>query len=329
VDSVVKIFPSFDPANSTFVRPDGKVVKLFDLSKYYHIYFRDTVDYGAFRTAYNELDSISSLTQPQQYTLSAIPSDSLFPTGGQWYLNTDTTNFANIHTVDAWNITTGDTSQLIGLMDSGVEGAHEDINGRVAGGFDIVSGVPDFADSAGHGTGVAGVMIAKTNNDTGMAAINWNARLYAIKGGDAKAPEGIAHADSVGVDFLNMSFGSFDTFGDPKTDGFPGPSAASAYNAWIKDMSLVASKGNDNVGFFNAPSDFSTVIGVGACSFDGSRMGFSNFGNGIEVVAPSPQVTSTRLNSTYGFFGGTSVAAPITTAVLSLIGAADTTLVAD
>jgi len=82
---------------------------------------------------------------------------------------------------DAWDLTTGDDAVVVAVLDSGVDLQHEDLSGKTTAGIDIVNGDSDPSDDFGHGTQVAGVIGAATNNATGVAAVGWDTRVMPVK----------------------------------------------------------------------------------------------------------------------------------------------------
>ncbi|MCH7878018.1 MAG: S8 family serine peptidase, partial [candidate division Zixibacteria bacterium] len=332
-DSVTKIFPGYNLADSLFTRADGKVVKLADLSKYYRIYFTGVVDWEDVQSTYNAIDTPSVVSAEQTHQADVVPNDPLFSGSGQDFLKSDSLAFANTNAVDAWEITKGLASQVIGIGDQGVQGDQPDLSGKVLAGVDMSdpAGQWDVDDHLGsHGTNMAGVMLAKTDNDTGIAGLNWNATVYSIKRGPSRPPESFFHADSVGLKYLNWSYGDSVSFPIVfQHDQFGTPLGAAAYNAWIKGMSIVASKGNDGIDKLQIPSDMSTVIGVGATLSSGAKRSDSNFGNDVRVVAHGTGLLTTKKDGSYGIVSGTSIATALVTATLSLIRATDTNLSAD
>jgi thermitase len=74
----------------------------------------------------------------------------------------------------AWGITTGVASATIAVIDSGADSTHPDLSSKLAAGWNFVNGTSNTADDYGHGTAVAGVAAAATNNGIGIAGVSWN-----------------------------------------------------------------------------------------------------------------------------------------------------------
>ena len=133
--------------------------------------------------------------------------------------------------------------------------------------------------------------------------------------------EGVNGAVAAGAQLVNLSLGRL---------GFGGASeSAATYNAWVQDISVVASKGNDTSSSFHSPSDWDWVIGIGAITQFGAITVFSNSGGGIRVAATGSSLPTTKDGGGITSFTGTSAAAPVATGVLSLIRAANPDLWAD
>jgi serine protease len=98
------------------------------------------------------------------------------PTNDPYY-GKQTWNFNMIHAPTAWSVTTGSSSTLVAVIDSG-KLPHPDLNAKWSGGWDFYRGTSDPTDFSmyHHGTHVAGIIGASTNNANGVAGICWAAR---------------------------------------------------------------------------------------------------------------------------------------------------------
>ena len=81
----------------------------------------------------------------------------------------------------AWRVTHGSAAVVIAVVDSGVDVTHPDLAGKVVARYDAVRGGTDVRDAVGHGTAVASVAAARTDDGTGMAGVGWDSRLMAVK----------------------------------------------------------------------------------------------------------------------------------------------------
>ncbi|MDP3740791.1 MAG: S8 family serine peptidase, partial [bacterium] len=162
------------------------------------------------RFAYVEKDAPVSVA-------AIIPSDPFFTTDSgladkQWYL-------AKTHVPDAWEFTRGSPAVTVAIIDTGIHASHVELNdGRIVEGYNVITKqlIPANSDSDdnGHGTAVAGVIGAASNNIRGMAGINWNIKIMPIKAlaadgtGDLSAvAAGVVWAADHGANIINLSLG--------------------------------------------------------------------------------------------------------------------------
>lgn len=189
--SIRKIFPHFSQADTLCINYEGDIVKLIDLSKYYIIEFADSADWHQLRDCWKGTDSLRILGQDFFDDICRIkPNDPWFK--DQWHLTSrpDTIryyeNSANFDS--AWVFTNGNENVLVGIIDGGFDTSHVELSGRVIGGINLTTGsdpsdISDDQSSEGgnpgnHGTPVAGVISANTNNELGVAGIDWLIRLF-------------------------------------------------------------------------------------------------------------------------------------------------------
>ncbi len=221
----------------------------------------------------------------------------------------------NVNT--AWDLTFGDDKVVVAILDTGVDYNHPDLMGKVTRGKNWADGNTDPMDTDGHGTHVAGIVGAKTNNGVGIAGMGYNVSLLAIKvlgagGGTAEwVAGGITEAANSGADIINLSLGSY---GNSK-------SIEDAVNfAWSKGVVIIAGTGNDNTSNRFYPAAYEKVIAVSATDKDDVRAGFSNYGaDWVDVAAPGVAILSTTPGNTYQEFDGTSMASPNAAGVASLV----------
>ena len=203
-------------------------------------------------------------------------------------------NFSNqygltaIHAPQGWDTTTGSAAVIIAIIDTGVDLTHPDLAGKIVAGYDFVNGdaVPD--DDNGHGTHVAGIAAASSNNGAGVAGVSWGARIMPIKvlnsgagGSFANAASGIIWATDHGAQIINLSLG--------------GSSNSSIFQnaidyAYAHGVTLVAASGNSGNGTILYPARYPNVIAVGATDLNNNLAVFSNYGAELDVVAPGVNI---------------------------------------
>src|SRR5712691_7834573 len=143
------------------------------------------------------------------HALSTNPNDADWPS--QWGLRT-------VGAPLAWELTRGSSAVVVGVLDTGADEAHPDLRGAFVAGTDLVNGDEAPGDDHGHGTAVAGIIAARTNNRVGIAGICWACLVMPIKvldstgtGDDSTIAAGIVEAVDAGAFVINMSFGGPDT----------------------------------------------------------------------------------------------------------------------
>lgn len=207
---------------------------------------------------------------------------------------------------EAWVIARG--GPVIAVLDTGVNYNHEDLSGKIIKGRDFVNADDDPIDDNGHGTFIAGIAAAKSNNGVGIAGIAWNSKVLAIKSSGsantltaANGAAAIKKAVDQGAKIINCSW----VF----TADIPDLKAAVNY-AVGKGALVVAAAGNDGANVLRYPCAYSNVFCVGSTTLTDSRSGFSNFGAQVDIAAPGSSIWSTTLAGGYGKGDGTSFSTP-------------------
>ncbi len=280
------------------------------------------------RIAYAEPDYI--------YHALTTPDDTYY-SGYQW-------NMPYINAESAWDVTTGSSGVTIAIVDTGVDTGHPDLSSKIVSGYDFVNGDSDPSDDNGHGTHVAGIAAAVTNNGEGVAGVSWGAKIMPVKvldssgsGALSDVANGITWAADHGAQIVNMSLGS--------------TAAASTLEdainyAYGKGALLVAAAGNDyESGNPTAyPAAYDHVLAVGAIGDSDEHAHYSNTGSYVDVVAPGGNASDSYdtnpnhwILSTYwrgsGYsyvqVVGTSQAAPHVAGLAALILSVDGSLTND
>lgn len=259
-----------------------------------------------------------------------IPNDSLLLQ--QYHLD-------KIEAFAAWNVWKGDTNTVIGIIDTGVELLHPDlenaikynyndpINGEDSDGdgyidnfygWDLGEGNndPSFNKSA-HGIHVSGIAAAETNNYEGIAGVGYKSRFLPVKIDDqfgrlTKAYEGIVYAVDQGASVINCSWGSFFNSGPFGQDIID-------YAVLNHDVLVVAAAGNSDINIPFYPASFDRVLSVAATDTLDIKTHFSNYGPFVDIVAPGVKILSTWIDGSYLSSGGTSMAAPIVAGAAAIL----------
>ena len=240
-------------------------------------------------------------------------------------------------TVHAYNKGTG---VKVGIIDSGVDYTHSDLNDNYIGGYDFVNSDSDPMDDNGHGTHVAGIAAAE-DDGAGVVGVAPEGYIYALKVLDESGsgywsdiiaalewsvdPNGDGDT-SDRMDVVNLSLGA--------SRDAPGVRDAfkAAYNAGIVLVAAAGNSGNPG-GKSNTveyPARYDEVIAVGATDQNDTRPSWSSHGDQLELAAPGVDVKSTYLGG-YAYGSGTSMASPHVagTAVLVLANGTLTDLNSD
>ncbi len=238
----------------------------------------------------------------------------------------------------SWDITTGSHSVVVGELDTGIDWDHPDLaanmwsNTQGYHGYNFISNnwqpMDDNINSYDetgvwvpntytyHGTHVAGIIGAQINNGIGVAGMA-QVLLMAVKvmndsgeGTDVTVSEGVKWATDNGADIITMSLG---------VDGQSTVLQDQINYAASKGVVLVAASGNNGASFVSYPAAYPQVIAVGAIDQTLGRASFSNWGDGLEIMAPGDNIYSTKYPSSYQSLSGTSTATPYVAGVAALM----------
>jgi thermitase len=240
------------------------------------------------------------------------PDDPYYPL--QWGL-------PKIQAPEAWNEDTGGSNVVIAIIDTGVDLNHPDLNDKIVPGWDFVNGDSLAQDDHGHGTHVAGIAAAETNNARGVAGMSWGARIMPVKvldrNGDgyySDVAKGVRYACNHGAQVLNLSLG--------------GPNPSSTLEEALDDVLqkgclVMAAAGNGGQDAVDYPARYPETIAVAATDRNDARASFSDYGPEIDVAAPGVDIYSTLWapanRHIYGWKAGTSMATPCVSGLAALI----------
>lgn len=226
-------------------------------------------------------------------------------------------NLSLIGMEPTWEISRGSSDLVVAIVDTGIDLGHPEFAGKLVDGYNVLDGSSSPEDDNGHGTHVAGVIAAKTNNNDGIAGMSWNSKLMPIKavgadgsGSAADIAEGIYWATDHGADVINLSVGNYTS---------SAALLAACRYAFDHDVVLVAASGNDATDQPSYPAAYDEVLAVAAVDHRRERADFSNFGDYVDVAAPGVDIPSTYIYSDYASLSGTSMACPHVAALASLI----------
>jgi thermitase len=285
-----------------------------------------------------------------RYYALGTPNDPGF--SQQWGLT-------NVQAPAAWDITTGSASVIIAIIDTGIDSTHPDLAGKIVGGHDFIDGDSNPRDGHGHGTHVAGIAAAVTDNGVGVAGMNWDARIMPVRvlddtggGSSTNVVGGIIWAYQHGAKVLNLSLGG---------SGYSQAMQDAVNAAHAAGSLVVAAMGNcrtydpDYCPQANPtmyPAAYTNVMAVAATGPADTYAPYSQYGPHCDIAAPGGDmggyyydpggVYSTmptypvhlttppfyfRLN--YDFLEGTSQATPYVAGLAALVWAAKPSLTPD
>lgn len=266
--------------------------------------------------------------------IAVTPNDTLF--SDQWALyNTGQElpvpgsptgeDRADIHATAAWEETKGSSETVIAVIDTGVDMLHPDLmNKLVSTGWDFVNGDDDASDDNGHGTFVAGLAAAETDNGIGISGVAWNCTILPVKsmaddgeGSYSWVIKGIEYAIENEADVINLSLG-----GTVHSEALED----AVREAYFQGITVVASVGNDSEMVLYPAAYDAYVLAVAATDYNDIRPDWSNHGPEVDVAAPGVLVISCVPTwyfgpgaIPYGVGEGTSFACPHAAGMVSLI----------
>ena len=222
---------------------------------------------------------------------------------------------------DAWDTTTGVTTVVVAVVDSGLDMDHEDITGEWVQGRDIYNGDNDPSDDYGHGTWVSGVIGAGLDNGLGIASIGGDTRIMPVKVTDAsgtssysRIASGVTWAVDNGADVINLSLGGTVDLANLRN---------AMHYAYDEGVLVVAAAGNDGSSNPFYPAAYTMTMGIAATTETDARWSSSNYGTWLSMAAPGSSIDTTNWTGNgagdYVTAGGTSLAAPHVAGVASLI----------
>lgn len=292
------------------------------------------------------LDAVEYAEPNRIRSTSAIsPDDASYAV--QWWLT-------KMQAESAWGLFPGrfrtasstGTRVRVAILDTGADCTHPDFINTGGSSTDIGGGgqfnwslsqalVPTtvaspacpWQDDHGHGTHVAGIVAAATNNGTGVAGLGFPSELLIYKvmdntgnGTDFSIAQAMMDAADNGARVISMSLAGA---------GYSQTLQDAANYAWQRNVVILAATGNNNSTALYYPGDANFITGIGASDSSDARASFSNYGFGVDVMAPGVSILSTYKGGGYATMSGTSMATPNAAAAAALLVASTPDIAAD
>ncbi|MBN1219536.1 MAG: S8 family serine peptidase [Anaerolineae bacterium] len=262
------------------------------------------------------------------------PDDYYYVRDYQWALS-------KIEAPAAWDISTGSGDVIVAVVDSGLDTSHEEFSGRIVFARDEIEDDSVPQDNCQHGTHVTGIIAAQGNNSQGIAGMAWNVKVMPVRvlngspssctGTEKNIHDAIDWAVSHGAKIINLSLGGLPSSGHTCEQDYPTMSSAIA-DAYDAGVLVVAASGNDSASWLACPALQAQTMAVGSTTASDVRASYSNYGTGLNIVAPggmwgdwTVSIYST-IPGDYGTNQGTSMAAPHVSGLAALLWSVDPSL---
>ena len=288
------------------------------------------------------------------YSIASTPNDPYFSTDSSWGQSyADQWGLKDIQCEKAWNVSRGDNSVIVAVIDTGVDYTHPDLAANIWNnpaeianngiddngdgyvddirGWNFIDNNNDVSDPNGHGSHVSGIIAAVGNNGQGISGVCWQAKIMAIKaltssgaGSSTDLSAAIKYAADNGARVINISWGGY---------GNSSVIQDALDYAYAHNCVIVAAAGNNNTDagrFF--PGNYGPAITVAACDANDHKASFSNYGTVVDVTAPGVDILSLRAKGTdmghneanivgndYYRSSGTSMATPFVSGLAALV----------
>ena len=333
VISIKKKFKNLEKPKS---KSDRYGFKMADLSLIYEFEYASSV---SLEKVINYLYSLNIIEYAQPhyvYQISYTPNDPSI--GAQNHLSI-------INAYSAWNVNKGDTAIVVGIVDTGWDSDHEDLQSELKHNYnDPINGFDDDNDgyidnfngwdlydndndpevtAVDHGVHVSGCASASTDNNLGVASPGFNTKLLPVKAGAgltiSYGYEGITYCADHGASVINCSWAG--TYGGPLGQD------VITYATINKSSLVVAAAGNNNSSVDYFPAAYQYVFSVAATDGVDVKADYSNYSYSVDISAPG-DILSTLGNGGYGIKSGTSLASPVVAGSVALVLSEQTNLTA-
>jgi subtilisin family serine protease len=298
---------------------------------------RRGVSVAAVEAALERRRDVRGAARNHRYYLDAVPNDTRW--GDLWGL-------PMIDAPAAWDATQGSHAVVVGVVDSGAQVTHADLDANIwvnpqeadnnvdddgnglvddLKGWDFYGNDDDPADIVGHGTHVAGTIGAEGNNAAGVSGVNWRVKLMPLRVGNQTLSgyaieRAFRYACSKGAKVVNGSFSGSGGY-DP-TDPIHLAIADCPGTLFVFAAGNTGSN-NDSFPRFPCNDPSPNVVCVAASTSTDGLASFSNYGTtNVDLAAPGANILSTVPGGLYDYYDGTSMASPHVAGAAALVLAA-------
>ncbi len=269
-------------------------------------------------------------------------ADATVTPNDSYYAMYQTWNYNLLNLPKAWATQRGNPKVIVAVLDSGVSTHHPDLAANLVSGYDFVNRDEDPTDDQyydpdnrySHGTHVAGIISAVTNNAQGVAGVGWNVKIMPVRvltadgsGTTTTIVEGLYWAVDHGANIINLSLSAQSTLAEA-----PQTFKTALQYALDRNVTVVAAAGNES-SFVGFPANYPGVIAVSATDYQGKITWYSNYGPEVWVCAPGGDGNSATITSyvfsttydkqakqnTYVGMAGTSMASPHIAGIAALL----------
>jgi len=325
--SCIKKFPLSKPPLTEYNRYGEKLV---DLSLIYEVCFDEKIPVMKVIKQLEDSDVLEYAVPCVIPVSLYVPSDP--GSNSQYHLKL-------IKAFQSWDISKGDTSIVIGIVDTGTEWSHVDLTGNIKYNYnDPPDGIDNdndgyidnfrgwdigdndnnpMYDTDPHGVHVSGISSATTDNGIGIAGVGFKCKFLPVKVLDSNnlfihSYEGIVYAAEHGCNIINCSWGGLMSPGQYGQDIIN-------YAVFNHNAVVVAACGNDNNESPYYPASLDNVISVAATDMNDIKNTTSSYGIYVDLCAPGKNIFSTWTEGTYVNYSGTSMSAPIISACAAIV----------
>ncbi|MFC1904867.1 S8 family serine peptidase, partial [Chloroflexota bacterium] len=314
---IIRLLPNLNPnaQQQLITRHGGEVIRSIPPLRM-HVIKVPAVAVDAVMKRYQSDEEVLSVERDKVRQVDGTPSDTSYQ--DQWAL-------PQISWDSVFGSVTPSGTSVIAILDTGIDASQPDLSGLVLPGYSVFEGADAQTDPHGHGTRVAGIAGALTDNGDGIAGVAYaGVSILPVQvlgadgtGQDSDIIDGIIWATDNGADVILMAFSN---------PGYSEALQAAIDYAWDSGVILVAAAGNNGSDVVTYPAGDRGVIGVSATDQNDALATSSNYGESIFLAAPGVDIATTDTDGVYTIITGTSASAAIVAGAAAFMRAVDPSL---